>query len=157
MRLSLFMLGICGGIVGVGTRVEAQNYPWCALYSKGDGADLSCGFLSFEQCMASARTTSLGAKTSINAAPMIPTRKRTTALPVVRRTRVVKLILVVFGILGASAAQAQNGPWCLQPGGEGGSPRCVYASFQQCLADRKGNGFCIQNSTQPYSPPIQRH
>jgi Protein of unknown function (DUF3551) len=55
MRLSLFMLGICVGIVGVGTRVEAQNYPWCALYSKGDGADLSCGFISFEQCMASVR------------------------------------------------------------------------------------------------------
>ena len=158
MRLSLFMLGICGGIVGVGTRVEAQNYPWCALYSKGDGADLSCGFLSFEQCMASARTTSLGAKTSINAAPMIPTRKRTTALPGVRGTRTMKLFLFIFGILGASAAQAQNAPWCLRPGGEGGSTqRCTYASFEQCLADRTGNGFCIQNSTyQASTPSIRR-
>src|SRR6516225_9665286 len=105
-----------------------------------------------------ARTTSLGAKTSINAAPMIPTRKRTTALPGVRGTRVMKLILVIVGILGASAAHAQNAPWCLQPSGEaGGTPRCTYATFQQCLADRKGNGFCIQNSTyQPSAPSIRR-
>jgi Protein of unknown function (DUF3551) len=68
----------------------------------------------------------------------------------------VKLILAIFGILSASAAQAQNAPWCLQPQGEG-SLHCTYATFQQCLADRTGNGFCIQNSTyQPSSPSIRR-
>src|SRR6516162_1578103 len=68
-----------------------------------------------------------------------------------------KLILVIFGILGASAAHAQNAPWCLQPSGEKGGLRCTYATFQQCLADRQGNGFCIQNSTyQPTSAPIRR-
>ena len=30
-------------------RAEAQNYPWCANYSKGC---TSCSFVSFEQCMA---------------------------------------------------------------------------------------------------------
>ena len=55
MRLSLFIVGIFVGIFGGGTRVEAQNYPWCALESKGDGADLNCGFISFEQCMATVR------------------------------------------------------------------------------------------------------
>src|SRR5215472_16825802 len=83
-----------------------------------------------------ARTTSLGAQTSINAAPMIPPRKRTTALPGARGTRVVKLILVVFGILGASAAQAQNAPWCLRTSSMGGYQSCTYATFEQCLVDR---------------------
>jgi hypothetical protein len=50
MRLSLFIVGICVGIVGGGTRVEAQNYPWCAQYSVGDENGLNCGFVSFEQC-----------------------------------------------------------------------------------------------------------
>jgi uncharacterized protein DUF3551 len=59
----------------------------------------------------------------------------------------VKLILVIFGILGASAAQAQNAPWCLQTSSDG-SLHCTYATFQQCLADRaRGSDFCIQNST----------
>jgi len=34
MRLLLFMLGIFVSIVGIGTRAEAQNYPWCAQYSR---------------------------------------------------------------------------------------------------------------------------
>jgi len=30
MRLLLFILGIGVGIVGIGNRADAQNYPWCA-------------------------------------------------------------------------------------------------------------------------------
>jgi hypothetical protein len=30
---------------------QAQNYPWCAAGSYKDGAR-SCGYVSFEQCMA---------------------------------------------------------------------------------------------------------
>jgi protein involved in ribonucleotide reduction len=30
MKLLLLLSGICLGIVGIGTRAEAQNYPWCA-------------------------------------------------------------------------------------------------------------------------------
>jgi hypothetical protein len=69
----------------------------------------------------------------------------------------VKLILVIFGILSASAAQAQNAPWCLQTSSDG-SLHCTYATFQQCLADRAGGSdFCIQNSTyQPSSSTIRR-
>jgi Protein of unknown function (DUF3551) len=33
-------------------RAAAQNYPWCASGSYKGGAR-SCGFVSFEQCMAS--------------------------------------------------------------------------------------------------------
>jgi hypothetical protein len=70
----------------------------------------------------------------------------------------VKLIPVIFGILGASAAQAQNAPWCLQTSSLGGYQSCTYATFEQCLVDRAAkNGFCTQNSTyQPASPAIRR-
>src|SRR6516162_2214574 len=70
----------------------------------------------------------------------------------------VKLIFVIFGILGASAAQAQNAPWCLQTSSLGGYQSCTYATFEQCLVDRAAkNGFCTQNSTyRPGSPAIRR-
>ena len=53
MRLSLFILGISIGILGIGSRAEAQNYPWCAYYSGKGG--VNCGFITFEQCMDTAR------------------------------------------------------------------------------------------------------
>ena len=56
MRLLLLTLGISVSIVGIGTRAEAQNYPWCAYYSMGDdGGGTNCGFTTFEQCMETAR------------------------------------------------------------------------------------------------------
>jgi hypothetical protein len=55
MRLLLLMLGISICVVGIGTRAEAQNYPWCATYSEGGaGGGTNCGFTTFEQCMATA-------------------------------------------------------------------------------------------------------
>jgi hypothetical protein len=53
MRLLLLMLGISVCVVGIGTRAEAQNYPWCAYYSGKGGTN--CGFITFEQCMETAR------------------------------------------------------------------------------------------------------
>ena len=53
MRLLLLMLGISVCVVGIGTRAEAQNYPWCAYYSGKGG--VNCGFITFEQCMDTAR------------------------------------------------------------------------------------------------------
>jgi hypothetical protein len=69
-----------------------------------------------------------------------------------------KFIVIIFGILGAGAAHAENAPWCLQSSKLDGSLRCTYATFEQCLVDRQAqNGFCTQNSTyQPPSPPIRR-
>jgi hypothetical protein len=50
MRFLLFVLGICVGIVGIGSRAEAQNYPWCAIYGTGfEGTN--CGFVTFQQCL----------------------------------------------------------------------------------------------------------
>ena len=54
MRPSLFMLAISVGIVGIGNRAEAQNYPWCAIYDGALGGE-NCGFTTFGQCMETAR------------------------------------------------------------------------------------------------------
>jgi hypothetical protein len=54
MRLLLFVFGICIGMVSIGDRADAQNYPWCAIYDVLGGAT-NCGFVTFEQCMETAR------------------------------------------------------------------------------------------------------
>jgi hypothetical protein len=47
------MLAICLGVLCIGNRAQAQNYPWCAQYSgRALGGAMNCGFVSFEQCMA---------------------------------------------------------------------------------------------------------
>jgi hypothetical protein len=54
MRLLLLMLGLSVCVVGIGTRAEAQNYPWCAYYSGGrfgGGGGTNCGFTTFQQCL----------------------------------------------------------------------------------------------------------
>jgi hypothetical protein len=55
MKLLLFVLGISVCVVGIGTRAEAQNYPWCAIYSGFDDGGRNCGFTTFQQCMETAR------------------------------------------------------------------------------------------------------
>ena len=52
MKLSLFILGIIAGTIGISVRAEAQNYPWCAQYSGDFGGTVNCGFVSVAQCMA---------------------------------------------------------------------------------------------------------
>jgi hypothetical protein len=49
MRQLLFVLGICVGIVSIGNRAEAQNYPWCGVYRDGV---MICSFTTFQQCLA---------------------------------------------------------------------------------------------------------
>jgi hypothetical protein len=51
MRVLLFLLAIFAVTAGIGTRAQAQDYPWCAIYDVGDAA-YNCGFVSREQCMA---------------------------------------------------------------------------------------------------------
>ena len=48
MRVMLIALSILAALA-IGSCVEAQTYPWCALYTK-DSA--SCSFMTLEQCMA---------------------------------------------------------------------------------------------------------
>jgi hypothetical protein len=51
VKQMLFTLGILVSIVLLDSSAEAQNYPWCAEYRGPDGS-MNCGFVSFEQCMA---------------------------------------------------------------------------------------------------------
>jgi hypothetical protein len=40
-------------MIGTAAPAQAQNYPWCAQYAMGDdGGGTNCGFVSYEQCMA---------------------------------------------------------------------------------------------------------
>jgi len=56
MRILLLLLAAYVAAVAVGTRAEAQNYPWCAYYSGGGvGGGTNCGFITFQQCMETAR------------------------------------------------------------------------------------------------------
>lgn len=53
MKALLFVIG--GMLLAAGalsTPVLAQNYPWCAYESTGDGYATNCGFVTREQCMA---------------------------------------------------------------------------------------------------------
>ena len=53
MKLLLFVLGIGVAVFGIGTRAEAQNYPWCAIYGGGgNGGATNCGFTTIQQCQA---------------------------------------------------------------------------------------------------------
>ena len=48
----LSVLGITAAAAAFGTPAEAQNYPWCAQYSGRGGGAMNCGFVSFNQCLA---------------------------------------------------------------------------------------------------------
>jgi hypothetical protein len=50
MKVLFFMLAIIAVTAEIGTRAEAQNYPWCADYA-GFGSQ-NCGFTTIQQCMA---------------------------------------------------------------------------------------------------------
>jgi hypothetical protein len=55
MRRLLLALGLLAATVANSTQATAQNYPWCAQYSGSFGDTVNCGFVSFEQCMATVR------------------------------------------------------------------------------------------------------
>ena len=51
MKIILVVLSILV-TAGIVTRAEAQNYPWCSIYTGSMGGSKNCGFSSFQQCMA---------------------------------------------------------------------------------------------------------
>jgi hypothetical protein len=56
MRVLLLLLAVYVAVVAGGTPAEAQNYPWCAIYSGGAaGGGTNCGFITLQQCMETAR------------------------------------------------------------------------------------------------------
>jgi hypothetical protein len=54
MRLIISALGVFLAVAAFGGRAEAQNYPWC-VYWHGTGGARNCGFVTYDQCMATAR------------------------------------------------------------------------------------------------------
>jgi hypothetical protein len=65
MKLFLSVLAVAAATVVFGAPARAQNYPWCAIYSGGAaGGGRNCGFVSFDQCMATAR--GLGSFCTVN-------------------------------------------------------------------------------------------
>jgi hypothetical protein len=48
-KLLLSALSLYAACAATGTAAKAQDYPWCANYTKGS---TSCSFNTFEQCMA---------------------------------------------------------------------------------------------------------
>ena len=79
MKALLVILAIFAVTAGIGTRAQAQNYPWCATYDVGDAA-YNCGFVSREQCMATVR--GIGGFCNLNAqyvppaAPPVPRARK---------------------------------------------------------------------------------
>jgi len=55
LKPSLFALVLLAAAAATGAPAQAQNYPWCAHYDLGADEALNCGFVSFEQCMATVR------------------------------------------------------------------------------------------------------
>ncbi len=54
MPRPLLMLVLLAGMASA-SPAQAQNYPWCAQYSGDMGGAMNCGFVSFDQCMATVR------------------------------------------------------------------------------------------------------
>jgi hypothetical protein len=52
MKISFSVLSLLLATIALAPTAHAQNYPWCARYGT-PYSDTSCGFTSYEQCMAS--------------------------------------------------------------------------------------------------------
>jgi hypothetical protein len=55
MRHSFVAAAILAAALVTAAPARAQNYPWCAHINAGADEALNCGFVSFEQCMATVR------------------------------------------------------------------------------------------------------
>ena len=55
VKALLFAFAVVVAATAIGTRAQAQNYPWCAQYSGTMGGAMNCGFVSFSQCMDTVR------------------------------------------------------------------------------------------------------
>jgi hypothetical protein len=70
-----------------------------------------------------------------------------------------KFSLLALGVIAAagvfaSAAEAQNYPWCARINFGDEAVNCGFDSFEQCMASLGGggaSGYCIKNNT--YQPP----
>ena len=82
MRLLLFLLaGLALGFplaAGFVTPAGAVEYPWCANFA--DGAGANCGFMTYDECMLTARGTGgYCAENTMYTPPAAAARSRHTA------------------------------------------------------------------------------
>jgi uncharacterized protein DUF3551 len=65
------------------TPANAQNYPWCEYLGggMGGGGGRNCGFISFEQCMESARGNGGDCRLNTQYEPPPGEHSRATAAP----------------------------------------------------------------------------
>ena len=52
MKAIMLAIAVVLGVGLFGTGANAQNFPWCAIYSGNMGGSRNCGFSTYEQCMA---------------------------------------------------------------------------------------------------------
>jgi hypothetical protein len=52
MRCLLIVAAVSAAIFFGAEAAEAQNYPWCAQYGGTPSAPTNCGFVTFQQCLA---------------------------------------------------------------------------------------------------------
>lgn len=55
MRLSRLLLGVVVAVIGAAGSAKAQDYPWCAYYNSFHGGATNCGFVTYQQCVATIR------------------------------------------------------------------------------------------------------
>lgn len=55
MKRIIMVLAASAALATLAPPAHAQNYPWCEYLGSGMGGAKNCGFVSFEQCIASAR------------------------------------------------------------------------------------------------------
>ena len=97
MKFVLIASALVLGAIATGAPAQAQNYPWCAYWA-GTGGARNCGFMTYEQCMATscphpeerprgrvskdvARSGSMVRDAAVRAAPHHEAEIRLTAVP----------------------------------------------------------------------------
>ena len=73
MKLALFASAMALAAIATGAPARAQNYPWC-VYWAGTGGARNCGFVSLEQCMATARGAGASCQRNAGYEPNKPMR-----------------------------------------------------------------------------------
>ena len=73
MKVALFAPIMALAAIATGAPAQAQNYPWCAYWA-GTGGARNCGFVSFEQCMATARGAGASCQRNAGYEPNKPMR-----------------------------------------------------------------------------------
>jgi hypothetical protein len=68
---SLLALTVITVAINLATVAKAQNYPWCAIYK---GGAMSCGFNTFQQCLATVSEAGFCIQNSTYQPPQLPRR-----------------------------------------------------------------------------------